>query len=99
MFRATTRARNTAGLIGAQHAIGTRQGIGQAAHRRRCDRQRPARRTGVQAQVKLALPGGQPLPRHRLQQLQFDVIAGRADVLYIARTVMAGPGDLHRRGT
>jgi hypothetical protein len=38
------------------------QGIEQAAHPRRGDRQRPARRSGIQTQVKLALPGRQPLP-------------------------------------
>jgi len=60
------------------------EGIEQAAHPRRGDRQRPAGRSGIQAQVKLTLPGSQPLPGRRLQQLQLHVIVSRADVLDIA---------------
>ena len=52
------------------------QGLEQAAHPRRGDRQRPARRSRVQAQVKLALTGCQPLPRDGLQQLQLHIIMG-----------------------
>jgi len=44
----------------------------------------PAGRSGIQAQVKLTLPGTQPLPGRRLQQLQLHVIVSRADVLDIA---------------
>jgi hypothetical protein len=76
---------------------GTRQDIEQAAHPRRGDRQRPASRGGIQAQVKLTLPRRQPLPRRRLQQLQLSIVAGRADVLDIPRTAMGGIHDLHSR--
>jgi hypothetical protein len=46
------------------------QRIEQAAQPRRGDRQRAARRPVIQAQLQLALPGRQPLPRDRLEQLQ-----------------------------
>jgi hypothetical protein len=73
-----------------------RQGIEQAAHPRGADRQRPARRS-IQAQVKLTLPGRQPLPRRSLQQLQLRIIVSRADVLDIPRTAAGGVHDLHSR--
>jgi hypothetical protein len=51
------------GLVKAQHLVSMLQGIEQAAHPRAGDRQRTASRSSIQAQVKLALPGSQPLPR------------------------------------
>ncbi len=53
----------------------------------------------AQAQVKLTLPRGQPLPRSSLQQLQLPVIVSRADVLDLPRPPVPGVHDLHRRGT
>jgi hypothetical protein len=85
------------GQAKAQHLIGARQGIKQAAHPRGGDRQRPALRRCIQAQVKLTLPGRQPLPRGRLQQLQPGIVMGRADVLDIPRAAAGRPYDLHRR--
>ena len=82
-------------IAGAVHEYAQR--IEQAAHPRRGDRQRPARRCGVQGQVKLTLPGRQPLPRRSLQQLQLRIIVGRADVLDIPRPAMGGVDDLHGR--
>jgi hypothetical protein len=55
-------------------------------HPRRRDRQRitECRPAGTaQAQLKLALAGGQALPRDRLQHLQLGVVMRRADVLDI----------------
>jgi hypothetical protein len=63
------------------------------------NRQRPVSRSRIQAQVKLTLPGSQPLPRHRLQQLQLRVIVSRADVLDIAGPATGGVPDLDRSGT
>src|SRR5262245_46886155 len=45
-------------------------------HPRGGDRQQPARRADIWAQVKLTLPGCQPLPCDDLQQLQLHIIAG-----------------------
>jgi len=87
-----------AGLAEAQHIVSLRQGIEQTAHLRRDDRQRPASRSRIQAQVKLTLPGRQPLPRRSLQQLQLRTIVGPADVLDLPRSVMERVDDLHRRG-
>jgi hypothetical protein len=61
------------------------------------DRQRPAGRSRIQAQVKLTLPGRQPLPRRGLQQFQFRIVMSRADVLDVPRTAMRGVHDLHSR--
>jgi hypothetical protein len=88
-----------AGLVKAQHPVSMLQGIGQAAHPRGGDRQEPASRSLVQAQVKLALPRGQPLPRRGLQQLQFRVIVSRAQVLDLPRPPVRGVHNLHRGGT
>src|SRR5215472_17549833 len=87
-----------AGRTEAQHVEGPGQGIEQAAHPRRGDRQRPARRSRIQAQVQLALPGGQPLPRDSLQQLQLHVVMCRADVLDLPRPAARGVHNLHRDG-
>ena len=57
----------------------------------------PPAAAGIQAQVKLALPGRQPLPRRGLQQLQLRVIVRRADVLDLPRPPPRGVHDLHRR--
>jgi hypothetical protein len=59
--------------------------IEQAAHPRRDDRQRPARRPGIQAQVQLTLPGHHPLPGRGLQQLELHFAMSRPDVLDIPR--------------
>jgi hypothetical protein len=85
-------------MIKAQHPPGMLQRVEQATHPRRRDRQRPARRTGIQAQVQLALPGSQPLPGGRLQQLHLSVVMRRAEVLDIPRPAMRGVHDLHRGG-
>ena len=85
------------GPVEAQHPPGVLQRVQQAAHPRRGDRQRPARRAGVQAQVQLALPGRQPLPRGRFQQLQLRVVMRRAEVLDIPRPAPRRMHDLHRR--
>jgi hypothetical protein len=59
----------------AQHVIAAHQGIKQHAHPRGRDRQRPAAATAeTRAQIQHALPGGQSLPRDRLQQLQLGII-------------------------
>jgi hypothetical protein len=84
------------GRIQAQHPPGTLQRVQQAPPPRRRDRQRPARRRGVQAQVQLTLPGRQPLPRDRLQQLQLTIVMRRADVLDLPRPAVRGVHDLHR---
>jgi hypothetical protein len=73
------------------------QRVQQAAHPRRGDRQRPARRPRIQAQVQHALTGREPLPRRRLQQLQPGIIVGRADVLDVPRPAVGGVHDLHGR--
>jgi hypothetical protein len=82
----------------AQHLVGTHQGIKQHAHPRGRDRQRPAAaRAEPRAQVQHALTGRQPLPRHRLQQLQLGVIMRGPDVVDPPRPAMIGVHDLHRR--
>lgn len=73
------------------HLVSAGQRIEQAAHPRGGDRQRPSYRASIQAQVKLTLPGRRPLPGRRLQQLQLDVIVGRAEVLDIPRPAMVRP--------
>lgn len=55
-----------------------------AAHLRGDDRQRTTRRARLKAEVQHALTGRQPLPCCCLQQLQLEVIVGRADVLDVA---------------
>jgi hypothetical protein len=87
------------GLLQAQHPVGVLQGIRQVPHPRGRDRQRPAASPGcgVQAQVKLALPGRHPLHRRSLQRLQLGFIVRRADVLDLPRPPPRGPRDLHRR--
>ena len=85
-----------AGPVKAQHPERMPQRVQQAAHPRRRDRQRPALRRRIQAQLQLALPGCQPLPGDRLQQLQLAIIVRRADVLDLPRSPMRGVHDLHR---
>jgi hypothetical protein len=51
---------------------------------------------GIEAQLKLALTGGQPLPRCSLQQLKLRVVVRRAKVLDIPRAMTRGMDDLHR---
>jgi hypothetical protein len=71
----------------------------QAVHPRRGDRQRPAALpAGLHAKIKHALPGCQPLPRRRLQQLQLQLIVSRAQMLDIPRPTAGGVHDLHGRG-
>ena len=41
--------------------------------------------SGPQAQVELALPGRQPLPRRGLQQFHLGIAVGRAQVIDLAR--------------
>jgi hypothetical protein len=67
----------------AEHVIAAAQGIQQVLHPRGRDRQRPARAPPAEAgpEVQLALPGRQALPRDGLEDLQFGVVVGRADVL------------------
>lgn len=65
-----------------------RQGIDQAAHPPGGNRQRATNRGGIQAQVKLALPGRQPLPCRGFQQFQLSIVVGRDDVIAITRTAM-----------
>jgi hypothetical protein len=72
-------------MIKAQHPPGMLQRIEQTTHPRRRDRQRPARRTGIQTQIQHALPRSKPLPPGRLQQLHLCIVMSRADVLDISR--------------
>ena len=90
MIRATTKCPEhliaAGGAVEPQHPVGMLQRIEQAVHPGGGDRQRPARALRrLQAQVKLTLPGRQPLPRRSLQQFQLHVIVSRADVLDIPR--------------
>ena len=71
--------------------------VQSSPHPRRQYRQRPARRPGVQAQVQLALPSRQPLPRRRLQQLHLSVAMRRPQMLDLPRPAMRGVHDLHGR--
>lgn len=52
----------------------------------------PHQPRAVQAEVEFALPGGQPLPRRRLQHLQLRVAIPRADVLDGRRRAPEAPG-------
>jgi len=64
-----------------------------------CTTRDPAARRGHpggQAQVELALPGREPLPRISVERLQLPVIMGRAEMLYAARLAPGGPDDLDR---
>jgi hypothetical protein len=66
---------------------------GSAAARRLAQ---PGRIGGLQAQVKLALAGRQPLPRGGLLQLQLAVIMRRPEVLDVPRPAVRRIYDLHR---
>jgi hypothetical protein len=63
-------------VVEPEHPVDVLKGVYQVAHPRRGDRQRAAARApaggpgALQAQVQLALPGGQPLPRRRFQQFR-----------------------------
>jgi hypothetical protein len=76
------------------------KGVQQVAHPRRGDRQRPAARAppgrlgALQAQVKLALPSGQPLPCCGLQQRQLSIVVRGTDVLDVPRPT---PRRVHDR--
>lgn len=67
----------------AQHPVGMFQGIQQVTHRRRGHRQwraspaLPGWLGALQAQIKLAMPGSQSLPRRGLQQLHLSVVVRR----------------------
>src|SRR5947209_7620149 len=50
-------------------------------------------RAVVQPQIQLALPGGQPLPRHRGQYRKLRVVVRGPDVLDIARAPVGGVHD------
>src|SRR5690606_41731129 len=52
----------------------------------------------VQAEVELGLPGGETLPRHRLERLQRRVVVRRADMLDVPRPAARGMHDLYRPG-
>ena len=83
-----------------QHVIAAAQPVEQAPHPRGRDRQRPARAAAeTRAQIKLALPGRQPLPRDGLEQLQLCIIVRGPDVLDLPRPAMVGVHDLHRHST
>jgi hypothetical protein len=58
----------------------------------------PARRGRIRTEIKHALTGRQPLPRRSHQQLELDIIVGRADVPGIARPPVGGVHDLNRSG-
>jgi hypothetical protein len=83
----------------AQHPVRSLERINQVPHPRGRDRQRPAPASAeTEAQIQHALPGGQPLPRDRLQQFQLGVIMRGPDVLDLPRPAMVGVHDLHRYG-
>jgi hypothetical protein len=92
-------------MVKAKNPPGMLQRVQQAVHPRRGNRQRPAASTlpgrpgRLKAQVKHALPHGQPLPRRGLQQLHPCVIVSRTDVLDIPRPAMEGVHDLHGHRT
>jgi hypothetical protein len=70
-------------------------------HLRRRDLQRPraghrARRIRIQAQLELALPAGQPLPRRRLQRLPLLIVVRRAQMLDPPGSASRAVHDLHR---
>jgi hypothetical protein len=72
-----------------QLVVTMRQGGPRAPHPPRRDRQRAVTRAppgglgALKAQAELFLPGGQPLPRGRLQQLQLGVVMREADALVV----------------
>lgn len=85
-------------VLQAQGPVGVLQRVEQAAHPRRRDRQRPGPGSlRPQAQVKLALPGRDPLPPGGLQCLQLRLVVGRAEVLDVPRPPPRRPYDLDRR--
>jgi len=86
-----------AGLVKAQRPVSALQRIEQAAHPRGGDRQRPARRGGVQAQVKLTLTGRQPRPGRGLQQLHLSAAMRRPQMLDLPRPPAGGVHDLDSR--
>ena len=94
MIRASTSCRNTssppAAAVEPERVVGAAQRVPQVPHPRRRDRQRPRPghrgRRGVQAQVELALPAGQPLPRRGLERLQLLLVVRRPEVLDLAAT-------------
>jgi hypothetical protein len=68
------------GVLEPQRLAGALKGIQQVTHPRGRDRQRPAASTppswpgDLQAQIGLALPGGQALPGRGLQQFKLHVV-------------------------
>jgi hypothetical protein len=50
----------------------------------------------IQAQVELALPSGQPLPRRGLEHLQLLLVVRRAQMLDIGHPAPGAMHDLHR---
>jgi hypothetical protein len=83
--------------VKGQRVAGMLHCIEQAVHPRRGNRQAPTGRGGIQAQVKLTLPGRQSLPLDGLQQFQPRVIMGRADVLDMPRSPAGRVDDLNGR--
>ena len=71
--------------IPATPTRGAQQGIPQMPHPRGRDRQRaPGVSIRLQAQIELALPGRQPLPRRGLQQLHPGVVMRRPQMVDLA---------------
>jgi len=86
-------------LLQPQNGIAAGQGIPQMPHPRGRDRLRaPGVSIRLQAQIELALPGRQPLPRRGLQQLHPGVVMRRPQMVDLAGTAAGGIHDLHRRG-
>jgi hypothetical protein len=91
------------GGVQAELLVGRAQRVPQRRHPGRGDRQRPrtGRRQGlgVDPEVELALPTGQPLPRDRLERLHRLGVMGRTDVLDVAGSAPGAVHDLHRGRT
>ena len=88
MIRASTSCRNTssppAACVEPEHVVGAAQRVPQMPHPRGAISNGPGpshRRRGVQTQIELALPAGQPLPRRGLERLQLLLVVRRAEVL------------------
>jgi hypothetical protein len=91
-----------------ERVVGATQPLPQRTHPRGGNLQRPPRRTrrqdsqptradrGSQAEIQLALPTGQPLPRRGLERFQLCIVVGRPDVLDRARPAPRAVHDLHR---
>ena len=97
MIRAATRWKNTSSPAAALSSPSTRYACASAAGR--CPIRDDVIGSGPQAQVQLALPRRQLLPRRGLQHLYLSIIMSRAEMLDIARPAVRGVHDRHRRRT